>query len=49
MKARVDIIEMPLIDASSTDIRIKVQRGMPIGSLTTPEIVEYIKKNKLYK
>ncbi len=49
VKARVDIIEMPLLDASSTDIRAKVQRGMPIGSLTTPEIVDYIKKNKLYK
>jgi nicotinate-nucleotide adenylyltransferase len=49
VKARVDIVEMPLIDASSSDIRVKVQRGMPIGNLTTPEIVDYIKKNKLYK
>lgn len=49
VKERIDIIEMPLLDASSTDIRLKIQRGMPIGSLTTPEIVDYIKKNKLYK
>jgi nicotinate-nucleotide adenylyltransferase len=49
VKAQVDIIEMPPVEASSTDLRDKVQRGIPIGSLTTPEIVDYIKKNKLYK
>lgn len=49
VKEKIDLVEMPPIEASSTDIRAKVQRGLPIGSLTTPEIVDYIKKNKLYK
>lgn len=49
VKEKVDFVEMPPHEASSTSIRDKVLRGLPINSLTTPEIVDYIKKNKLYK
>jgi nicotinate-nucleotide adenylyltransferase len=46
---KVDIIEMPPTDISSTMIREKVLKGQNIEKLTTPPVLEYIKKHKLYK
>ena len=46
---KIDIIEMTATDESSTTIRDRVIRDLPIQNMTTPEIVTYIRNNKLYK
>ena len=46
---KIDIIEMTATEESSSTIRDRVIRGLPIQSMTTPEIVDYIRNNKLYK
>jgi nicotinate-nucleotide adenylyltransferase len=46
---RIDIISMEPMEHSSTEIREKVSRNVKIDRLTSPEIVDYIKKNKLYQ
>ncbi len=45
---KIDIIEMSPTEESSTTIRDRVIRGLPIQTMTTPEIVTYIRNNKLY-
>ena len=46
---KIDVIEMTATEESSSAIRDKVIRGVTIQNLTTPEITEYIRNNKLYK
>lgn len=46
---KVDIIEMTATEESSTVIREKVAKGQTIQNLTTSEISDYIRNNKLYK
>ena len=46
---KIDTIEMTATDESSTTIRDRVIRDLPIQNMTTPEIVTYIRNNKLYK
>lgn len=46
---KVDIIEMVATSESSSEIRERVTKGQPIQNLTTPEIADYIRNNKLYK
>ena len=43
------IINTPLLDISSTDIRKRVSDNLPINELVTPEIESYILSNNLYK
>lgn len=47
--ARIDIVEMESMPQSSTEIRDRVERNLPIQSYTSPAVVDYIKRNKLYK
>jgi nicotinate-nucleotide adenylyltransferase len=47
--SRIDIVEMDSMPQSSTEIRDRVQRNLPIQSYTPPLVVDYIKRNKLYK
>ena len=47
--ASITILKMDPVDASSTEIRSKVQVGLSIGDLTLPEIEEYIIEHKLYR
>jgi nicotinate-nucleotide adenylyltransferase len=49
VREKVDLIQMPPQEISSSEIRERLLRKMPIEKLTTPEIVDYIKKNKLYQ
>jgi nicotinate-nucleotide adenylyltransferase len=42
------VVEAPLIDISSTDIRRRVQANLSIDYLTPTLVVEYIKSHRLY-
>lgn len=46
---RIDVIEMKPTEESSTTIRDRIIRGLPVQNMTTPEIVTYIRNNKLYQ
>jgi nicotinate-nucleotide adenylyltransferase len=43
------VVEAPLIDISSTDIRQRVRLGQPISGLVHPEVERYIYDHRLYR
>lgn len=45
---KILISNAPLIGISSTMIRKKIKKGLSIDYLVVPEVLAYIKKNKLY-
>lgn len=47
--ADITILEMPPVDASSTDIRELVRTGNSIKGLVLPEVEDYIRRNHLYQ
>lgn len=46
---RLILVDIPPIDISSTDIRLRIKQGMPIHGMVPPKVEEYIKQNDLYK
>jgi nicotinate-nucleotide adenylyltransferase len=46
---RNNVVEAPLIDISSTDIRRRVHAGEPIDQLVPPAVAEYIRQRGLYR
>lgn len=48
-RARIFFLSMPMIEISSTEIRNRVHQGKPINFMTDPAVVDYIKKNGLYR
>ena len=46
---RVQIINTPLIDISSTDIRERIRRGEPIDALVHPRVAALIQRQGWYK
>lgn len=46
---RVHLLEVPLMDVSSTMLRERVRRGLSIRYLTPPEVEAYIRKHGLYR
>ena len=44
-----EFTQMPFIDISSTELRNRIEQGLPINDLVTKEVEEYIYKNGLYK
>lgn len=48
-RLRADMIETPLIEVSSTEIRRKCARGEDIRSLVPPAVAGYIQSRGLYK
>lgn len=47
--ANISILDMDPVDASSTEIRERVTKGMSISELVMPETEEYIFEHNLYK
>lgn len=47
--AHITIVETPLIDISSTEIRNRIAEGKTIKYLVADNIIEFINKNNLYK
>jgi len=47
--AKITVMEMAPVDASSTEIRDLVKAGMPVTGLVPPGVEEYIIDHKLYK
>ena len=45
---RIDILESPHLDISSTEIRERVSQGLPIRYLVPDEVEEYIRQQSLY-
>lgn len=44
----VEVMEMPAIDVSSTDIRRRVAAGAPIDHQVPPDVLTYIREHGLY-
>jgi nicotinate-nucleotide adenylyltransferase len=43
------LVEMPIIDVSSTEIRRRVAAGHPIDGLLPPAVADYIAEHQLYR
>lgn len=48
-KLQDNIIETPLIDISSTQIRARLAKGQDTGDMLNPEVAGYIREKKLYR
>lgn len=46
--ALINIVNMPLIEISSTDIRNRISEGRSVNYMLPSNVIEYIKMNKLY-
>lgn len=46
--ARTEIIDMPQMEISSTDLQRRVREGLPIKYQVPPEVEHYIYKHRLY-
>ncbi len=47
-RLRKNMIETPLIEISSTDVREKLEQGQDVSGLVDDRVLEYIRKNGLY-
>lgn len=45
----VQVVDAPLFDISSTEIRERIAQGVSISDLVSPKVEEYIQTNQLYK
>ena len=45
----VHLAEIPEVDVSSTDVRDRVRRGLPIAGLVPPVVADYITERGLYR
>jgi nicotinate-nucleotide adenylyltransferase len=48
-KLQENIIETPLIDISSTQIRTRLAKGQDADDMLNPKVAEYIREKKLYR
>ena len=46
--ARIELVNVPSVDISSTNIRRRVRSGRSIRYLVTPEVETYIRRNSIY-
>lgn len=49
ISSRTVVLDMPVMDISSTEIRERVRDGLSIGEMVHPEVARYIKEKGLYK
>jgi len=48
-KLQRNIIQTPLIDISSTEIRARLAAGQDVAGMLAPDVADYIRKHKLYQ
>ena len=48
-KLRANVVEAPLIDVSSTDVRRRIKMGLPIDGLVPAPVVRFIADCQLYR
>lgn len=48
-RGRVEVVNVPLIDISSSDIRDRVRTGRPFRFQVTPKVADYIVETGLYR
>lgn len=48
-KAEIHIVETPLYEISSTDLRNRISKGKSVKYLIPDKVIEYIKEKELYK
>jgi nicotinate-nucleotide adenylyltransferase len=49
ISARVEIIDMPEVDISSSDLQERVRQGLPIKYQVPEEVERYIRDHELYQ
>jgi nicotinate-nucleotide adenylyltransferase len=49
LRAEQRAVPLPMMDVSSTDIRLRVAQGLPIDELVPPAVARYIEQNRLYQ
>ncbi len=49
LRARLDWIEHPELDISASDIRQRVQHGLPLDALVPLKVIEFINAQRLYQ
>ena len=45
---RIEIIRLPVVEVSSTDIRYRIEKGLEVKDLLPAGVYEYIKKRGIY-
>jgi nicotinate-nucleotide adenylyltransferase len=48
-QGRVDVLEIPALSISSTDVRARARAGEPVWYLVPDGVVQYIAKHRLYR
>ncbi len=48
-KGNVDVIQMPAQDISSSELRTRLHNGQNVSPWISPEVLQYIHANKLYR
>jgi nicotinate-nucleotide adenylyltransferase len=49
LRARIDWIEHGAIDISATDVRQRVEHGLPVDALVPAKVIEFIRAHHLYQ
>lgn len=48
-KLKRNVVETPLIDVSSTQVRRRVAAGEDVGGMLHPDVIEYVRRRALYR
>jgi len=48
-KLKRDVIETPLVDISSTEVRRRLAAGADVTEMLHPDVIRYIRVHKLYR
>ncbi len=47
-KMRQNVVETPLVDISSTEVRKRLSAGQDVGAMICPNVLKYIRERRLY-
>lgn len=48
-KLQAHVVETPLVDVSSTEVRTRLAAGDDVNGLLHPDVIEYIRRHQLYR